>query len=178
MSNDIIGSFNVFLEKQKEVEGEATMTLVQFDTEYEVIHENKLLKDVPNLTKDTFVPGGCTALLDAVGTTINNVGRRLFNTPKQNRPDKVIVVILTDGEENSSRKFRKIQIKEMIEHQQKEYSWNFIFLGANQDSFTEATKIGVVSPHIYDYTCSSEGIRSICATLCRVTTNYRTAVCC
>lgn len=98
--DDAIGGFNAFMESQKAVAGEATSTLVQFNTTLETVHENVPLQDMPLLDSKTYVPGGGTALLDAVGLTVDRVGKRLAVTPEDKRPEKVMVAILTDGEEN------------------------------------------------------------------------------
>lgn len=174
IANDAIGGFNTFLEDQKKVEGEATLTFVQFDTEYEVIHENKPLNDVPILDNKTFQPRGATALLDAVGKTIDNTGKRLSNTPESNRPDKVIIAILTDGEENSSKQYNLSKIKEMIQHQKEKYQWEFIFLGANQDAFAEAAKIGIDVNDTFNFASTGKGIRSAYDNMTRSVTSYRT----
>ncbi|MFW9872522.1 MAG: hypothetical protein ACFFG0_05415, partial [Candidatus Thorarchaeota archaeon] len=131
IAKDAIGGFNTFLEEQKKVKGEATLTFIQFDTDYEIIHENKPLFDVPKLNESTFQPRGATALLDAVGKTIDSVGKRLSNMQENNRPEKVIVAILTDGEENSSKEYTLSKVREMITHQRDKYQWEFIFLAAN-----------------------------------------------
>ena len=160
IAKDAIGGFNTFLEEQKKVPGEATLTLVQFDTEYEVLHENTPLQDVPGLNENTFLPRGMTALLDAVGKTIDNIGKRLANMPEKNRPQKVIVAILTDGQENSSREYKLEKIKEMITHQTEKYQWEFIFLGANQDAFEEAAKIGISLQNAVNYAATPIGVRN------------------
>ncbi len=158
IASDAIGGFNTFLDGQKKVPGEATLTFVQFDTEYEVVHENKPLHEVPALDERTYQPRGGTALLDAVGRTIDDVGRRLSNMAENNRPEKVIVAILTDGEENSSRQYSLSKIEEMITHQKDKYQWDFIFLGANQDAFAEAAKIGIDAKYTANFVGSAKGI--------------------
>lgn len=158
IARDAIGGFNTFLEEQKKVKGEATLTFVQFDTEYEVVHENKPLDDVPALDQKTFQPRGATALLDAIGRTIDDTGRRLSNMPEPNRPDQVIVAILTDGEENSSRQYNLSKVKEMITHQMDKYQWEFFFLGANQDAFAEAGKIGISAQNSFNFDATTEGV--------------------
>lgn len=141
--DDSIGGFNTFLKEQQKEPGEAKMTMVQFNHEYNIIHDFIDIKEVEPLTNKTYVPAGTTALLDAVGRTIDSLGQRLRNMKEKDRPENVIVVILTDGHENSSKEYAKSAIKEMIEHQQNKYNWSFIFLGANQDAFAEAAQIGI-----------------------------------
>ena len=141
---ETISGFNFFLNEQKKSGANASLTLVQFDTqETEIVHEAKPVQSVPELNADTYQPRGGTPLLDALGETISSTGRTLAVVPEANRPDKVVFVIITDGQENSSHKFSKTQIKEMLEHQTNVYKWQFIYLGANQDAFAEAGSMGI-----------------------------------
>jgi uncharacterized protein YegL len=129
-----------FIEEQKSVPGSALFTLVQFDTSYEFVHRGV---DIKTVGRHRLVPRGMTALLDAVGRAINETGQRLRALPEAERPGLVVFVILTDGYENSSHEFSRAKIKEMIEHQQNVYKWQFTFLGANQDAFAEAGHLGI-----------------------------------
>jgi uncharacterized protein YegL len=171
--DDAIGGFNTFLEEQKKIPGEASLTLVQFDTEYEIVHENKHLTDVPPLTIASYIPRGATALLDAIGKTIDSVGLRLSNTPKDKLPAKVIVAILTDGEENSSKQYTNEKIKSMIEHQTEKYSWEFIFLGANQDAFATAGMYGIPVINTVSFVSTGAGVRDAYTQMSNITTSYR-----
>jgi uncharacterized protein YegL len=137
---DAEGGVNAFIADQTRQPGEALLTLVQFDSDFEFLHQGVPVQQVP---KYSLVPRGSTALLDAVGRAINETGERLEKMAEPDRPGLVIFVVMTDGRENSSREFTKLQLKEMIERQQQVYSWNFTFLGANQDSFGEAGRLGV-----------------------------------
>ena len=137
---DAEGGVNAFVREQAKHPGEALLTLVQFDTEYDFIHKGIPVKQVPAYK---LVPRGSTALLDAVGRAINETGERLANMAEPDRPGLVIFVIVTDGEENSSHEFSKARIKQMIDQQQTKYSWQFTFLGANQDAFAEAGGMGI-----------------------------------
>lgn len=141
--DDTIGGYNTFLGEQKKVDKPCKVTYTQFDDQYEVVHNGIDIKDVPPLTAETFVPRGWTALHDAIGRTINEVGARLSVTPEHERPGKVLFVVMTDGHENSSHEFNAAQIKEMITHQQEKYQWEFIFLAANQDAVVGGTELGV-----------------------------------
>lgn len=143
MRDDAIGGFNAFLADQQAFPGEATFTFAQFNDSYELIYPFANLQTVEPLTRETFVPSGSTALLDAIGKCINETGKHLAAMPESARPEKVIFTILTDGQENSSRAFTLAQINSMITHQQEVYKWVFIFLAANQDAFTSATRLGV-----------------------------------
>lgn len=143
LKQDTIGGYNAFIKEQKELEGEACMTTVLFDDRYILLHDHINIKDVPELTAKEYRPAGMTAMMDAIGKTINAVGVRLANTPEEERPGKVIFMIMTDGYENSSREFTRSAIKSMIEHQQKVYSWEFIFVGSGIDAYAEAASIGI-----------------------------------
>ncbi len=139
IQSDAEGGVNAFIQEQSKHEGEALLTLVQFDTEYEFVHRGLPISQVPHYH---LLPRGGTALLDAVGRAISETGQRLAKMNEADRPGLVVVVVMTDGEENSSREFSKEKVKEMTEHQQQVYNWQFIFLGANQDAFAEAGKMG------------------------------------
>ncbi len=138
--DDAEGGVNAFIAEQSQAPGNAFLTLVQFDTEYEFIHKGVPIQQV---SRYTLHPRGSTALLDAVGRAVNETGERLAKLPAADRPGLVIFVVMTDGQENSSREFSKAKIKEMIERQQSVYQWHFTFLGANQDAFAEAGGMGM-----------------------------------
>ena len=158
--DDVIGGFNSMIEKYKEEFEEAYVTTVLFDDRYQILHNHLNLKEINPITRKEYYTWGSTALFDAVGRTINFVGERLFNTPEEERPEKVIFVINTDGEENSSREFTRSKVKAMIKHQQEKYSWGFLFLGANIDAEREAESIGISSNFAATYTASSRGVSS------------------
>lgn len=140
IKSDAEGGINTFIKEQAQEPGEVLLTLVQFDTDYDFVHVGVPIQNAPRYR---LVPRGGTALLDAVGRAINETGERLGKIPETDRPSLVIFVVMTDGEENSSREFTKAQVKSMIEHQQQAYNWQFTFLGANQDAFAEASEIGI-----------------------------------
>jgi hypothetical protein len=135
---------NAFIGEQKNLPNDAIFTLVQFDTVYEFVHQGIPIKTVPHCS---LVPRGNTALNDAVARAIQETGKRLGDMPESDRPGLVIMVILTDGEENSSVEFGgtkgRERVKEMIKHQQEKYGWQFTFLGANQDAFLAADSYGI-----------------------------------
>ncbi|MBX3398319.1 MAG: VWA domain-containing protein [Gemmataceae bacterium] len=137
---DAEGGLNRYIDEQKRQPGEALFSLVQFDTEYEFVHRGVPIRNVPHCS---LVPRGNTALLDALGRAIVETGERLAKLPEADRPGLVVMVVLTDGQENSSKEFSRAKVKEMIEHQQSVYKWQFIYLGANQDSFAEAGGLGM-----------------------------------
>ncbi|MEQ1902558.1 MAG: vWA domain-containing protein [Pirellulaceae bacterium] len=146
---------NHFIEEQAKRPGEALFSLMQFDTEYEMVHRGIPIGKVP---KCAVVPRGMTALLDAVGRAIRETGLRLHNMPEDERPGLVLFVIITDGLENSSHEFNCDQIKQMIEHQKLVYSWQFTFLGANQDAFAEAGKMGIDPDDAACYSASAPDV--------------------
>jgi hypothetical protein len=137
---DAEGGINTFVDSQKSEPGQALLTLVQFDTEYECVHKGLPISSAPPFK---LVPRGSTALLDAVGRAINETGARLSAMEEAQRPGLVVFVIVTDGAENSSKEFTRDKIRQMIEHQQSVYNWQFTFLAANQDAFAEAASMGI-----------------------------------
>lgn len=176
MSNlvsDTIGGFNSMIEQQKSEDGEAYVTTVLFDDYYELLHDHANIQDVKPMTNDEYYARGWTALLDAIGKTINSVGQRLSETPEEERPEKVIFMITTDGMENASREFSKSKIKEMIEHQQDKYSWMFMFIGANMDAISEASALGINASHAHGYTASSAGTTSLYSAVSSAITTSR-----
>lgn len=160
LTNDTIGGYNSYVEGQQQGPGEAYLTTILFDDRYIVLHDHVNIQDVPPLTSYEYSPLGTTALMDAVGKTINSVGQRLADTPEEKRPAHVIFVITTDGYENASKEFTREQIKKMIEHQQEKYSWQFIFIGAGIDAYAEAESIGLGGYHTMSVSKSSTGAQS------------------
>lgn len=161
LAADTIGGFNELIEKQKKIEGDAYVTTVLFDHEYEVLHDHVALGEVAPLTDKEYFARGSTALLDAVGRTINAVGARLAAAPEEERPEHVVFVITTDGMENASREYTAKQVREMVEHQQQKYSWQFVFLGANMDAVCEARNLGISAKYAADFTPSHSGVRKM-----------------
>lgn len=140
--DDAEGGINTLISEQAKLPGQALLTLVQFDTEYEFIHKGLPISQAPRYQ---LVPRGGTALLDAVGRAINETGARLAAIPEADRPSLVIFVVMTDGQENSSHEFNKATIREMIERQQSVYNWKFTFLGADASAFAEAASMGMAA---------------------------------
>lgn len=161
LAADTIGGFNELIEKQKKIEGDAYVTTVLFDHEYEVLHDHVALGEVAPLTDKEYFARGSTALLDAVGRTIDAVGARLAATAEEERPEHVVFVITTDGMENSSREYTAKRVRGMIEHQQQKYSWQFVFLGANMDAVSEARNLGISAKYAADFTPSHGGVRKM-----------------
>lgn len=171
---DSIGGFNTFLEEQKRVKGKAKMSILLFDTEFIKLVDNKNIKEVEPLTDKTYVPRGGTSLYDAIGTTLNEEIDKLSNLPLEKRPTKTLCVILTDGEENSSRKFSGSRIKEMIAEMREDFKWEFIFLAANQDAMLAADTIGVSRGNTLNFTASGNGVKTAYVNISNATKHYRT----
>lgn len=174
IKDDAIGGFNQFLKDQGHVPGEATVTLAQFNDTCEMVYEGRCIKEAPLLNHHTYCPCGSTALRDAIGRNINRTGARLRNMPWHLRPSKVIFVIQTDGEENSSTKYHMADINRMINHQRDVYKWEFVFLGANQDAIAEASKYGIGHAHAITYQSTRHGVNCAFASVSKNIANYRT----
>jgi len=157
---DAIGGFNTFLEEQKKVPGNANMTLVLFNDGYQLVHSAVPLGDAKSLDATAYVPTGTTALLDAIGKTIDDVGTRLVAMAESDRPNKVIVAILTDGLENASRKYTRDRIFDMIKLQTETYKWEFFFLAANQDAIATATSMGMAVGSATEYSATPTGVNT------------------
>ena len=157
LEKDTIGGYNSFLEKQKKEDGDAVVTTVLFDDKYDMVHDHVDIKKVKPLTNKEYFARGMTALLDAIGKTINNVGNRHKYALDSEVPGKTIVVITTDGFENASREFTSDKVKSMIEHQKKKYGWEFLFLGANIDAVKTAKNFGITREFAVTYEADEDG---------------------
>lgn len=158
--SDAIGGFNAFLTDQKKHPGEAKLSLVLFNHEYKLVHDHVDIAKAPALDENSYVPAGMTALLDAVGRTIDAVGQRLSGTPEAERPGKVIVAILTDGLENASKDYSRGKVSEIIQHQRDVYKWEFIFLAANQDAIASAQSISIHAHDAFGFAATGQGVRN------------------
>jgi len=154
---DAIGGFNRFLADHKAVPGDAKFTLVLFDHEYIKPFNRVALGEITELTDATYVPRGSTALLDAVGQTIDDLGNAYSHD--NHKPEKVIFVILTDGEENASHKYSREAVAQRIDHQTKKYGWEFVFLGANFDAFSYGGLLNIPIKNTHQYTADAIGTR-------------------
>jgi hypothetical protein len=166
---DTIGGFNQFVKEQKEAPGEAWLTLAQFDDRYDLVHNRLPISVVPDLE---FRPRGSTALLDGIGKTITTAQETIKN--QRPGPDNVICVVITDGGENASKEYKLEQIKNLIEKAEKEDEWRFVFLGANQDAFSEAGGMGIRRGATLNYSSTGEGTANAYASISKGLTNYRT----
>ena len=172
LEGDTIGGFNAMIEKQRGEPGEAVISTVLFDNETEVIHDRIPLDRVPRLTEKEYYVRGCTALLDAVGGAIHHIGNVHKYAREEDRPEKTLFVITTDGLENASRRYTYDKVKAMIERQRETYGWEFLFLGANIDAAREAARFGIMPDCAADYHADSIGTEavyeSVCEAVCQV----------
>ena len=157
LEKDTIGGFNSMLEQQRKVDGECVITTVLFDNRYELLHDRIDIRAVQPMTEQEYFVGGSTALLDAIGKTIHKIGAVQKNTAEEYRAEKVMFVIITDGEENASRCYSSMQIRQMIQRQKERYGWEFIFLGANIDAVETAGRFGIDADRAVDYVPDGEG---------------------
>lgn len=151
LEKDTIGGYNSFLEKQRSVDGECRITTVLFDNRYELLHDRIDLHAVSPITEKEYYVGGTTALLDAIGTTIHKIATAQEHTAEAFRAEKVMFVIITDGEENASHEYSAEKVKEMINRQKECCGWEFIFLGANIDAVETAGRFGIDKDRAIDY---------------------------
>ena len=154
---DTIGGFNAMLKKQQEAEGEAFVTTVLFDHRYELLHDRINVRGISPLTDKEYEVGGTTALLDAIGFTIQKMVNVQKRTLEDERAEKVLFVITTDGMENASREFNTDKIKKMIRHQKEKFGWEFIFLGANIDAISTAAQFGIEEDFAVEYPADHKG---------------------
>lgn len=157
LEGDTIGGYNSMLEKQKKEAGEAVITTVLFDDKYELLHDRINLRGIAPITDREYFVRGSTALLDAVGKTINKIGNAQKHTAEDERAEHVMFIITTDGMENASHKYSYEKIRQMIERQKSRYGWEFIFLGANIDAIASAERFGIGKDRAANYNADSEG---------------------
>jgi uncharacterized protein YegL len=171
LADETISGYNTFIDEQKKLPGEARLTTVLFNSSYKLIYDRVDIHTAKQLTTKEYHVSGMTALLDAIGRTVDDIGKKLDKTPEEERPSRVIVMILTDGEENSSKKFNASQIKEKIDTQKNVYSWEFIFLAKDLRTVDLATSIGINNS--LQYHASSVGTQNVFRGLSSQTALYR-----
>lgn len=173
---DMIGGFNAFLKEQRKVPTDCKVSFYQFDTYdplVETVYEQRELLIVPDLTEETFVPRGSTPLYDAVATVIRKLEERLSKTTDFDKPEKVLIVIITDGEENSSQEWHAEQVKQMIEDKTEKAGWSFVYLGANQNAWAAGGNIGIKGSSTLGYVASKDGTDNMWKSLSAQTVKYR-----
>ena len=157
LESDTIGGYNSMLRKQKDAEGEVLVSTVLFDDTSEVLYDRVSLEKLPRMTEKEYYVRGSTALLDAVGGAIHHIGNVHKYARDEDRPEKTIFVITTDGMENASRKYSYDRVKMMVERQKEKYGWEFIFLGANIDAIETAGRFGISADRAANYNSDHEG---------------------
>ena len=172
---DTIGGFNSMIDKQKEGEGDVRVTTVTFNHRVDLVHDGVPVGCLPRLGAEDYVTGGTTALYDAVGKTLASVIRRIRDAEPEDRPDRVMVVITTDGMENASRTFTRYDIRDMIGRQRMRHGWEFIFLGANIDSVKTASEIGIRRERTASFFADREGLSAQYDDLKAVVQEYRSS---
>ena len=171
----IIEGFNTLLQDQKAKPEQCDFTLAQFSSAgtFKYMIERTPIQDVPELTNDKYVIGGMTALNDSLGRVIDETGRKLAALPEEERPSGVMIVVLTDGEENDSREYSAKQIADMIKHQTETYNWNFIYIGANQDSKKVAQSRGITDS--FNYSTSKDSIGATFSNISGAVASFRSS---
>ena len=173
LEKDTIGGFNAMIEKQKAEEGEAYISTVLFDNESVVIHDRIPLDRIPKLTEKEYYVRGCTALLDAVGGAIHHIANVHKYAREEDRPEKTLFVITTDGMENASRRYTYDKVKQMISRQKEHQGWEFLFLGANIDAAREAARFGIGADRAANYHADHQGTAVIYDAVCETVCDFR-----
>jgi uncharacterized protein YegL len=168
--SDMEGGLNTFIQEQTAQPGSARLTLAQFDNEYELVED---YRDIQEAGYYQLVPRGVTALLDAIGRTVTNTGARLAAMPEDERPGKVVCVIITDGYENASKEWTKERVAALIKEQEEKYSWEFTYLGANQDAIATGTGMGFKASNSMTYDQDAASVASTFSSLSSNTSSHR-----
>ena len=158
LERDTVGGYNSMIEKQKKEDGEAYISTVLFSDYSKVIHDRVSVDKIEPMTEKEYYVDGCTALLDAVGDAIHHIKTVHKYVREEDRPEKTLFIITTDGQENSSKRDSYDKVKKMVEHQKEKYGWEFIFLGANIDAIAEAGRFGINQEMAVNYNCDEVGI--------------------
>lgn len=184
IKSDAVGGFNSFLNEQKELPDSASLTLVLFNNRYELIHNNTPLNEVEPISEKVYKTSGTTALFYALGRTIDEVGQRLANTDESERPNKILFIILTDGEENASDRYlgannepiyTQERINTLISHQRDVYNWEFVFLAANQDAMSTAEKISISGGNAMNFASSGSSVKAAYSNVNKMSKRFRAA---
>ena len=173
LESDTIGGFNSMLKKQRNEEGTAYVSTVLFNDRSVVLHDRAPIEKLEQMTERDYVPCGSTALLDAIGGAIHHIGNVHKYAREEDRPEKTVFIITTDGLENASREYTAEKVKQMIERQRSKYGWEFIFLGANIDAAETAEGIGIRPDHAVDYVADAAGTQKNYAAVSEAVTQIR-----
>ena len=175
LEEDTIGGFNSMMAKQKKEEGEAYVSTVLFDDQCEVLHDRVPMDRVPAMTDKEYYVRGCTALLDAVGGAIHHIANVHKYAREEDRPEKTLFVITTDGMENASKHYSHEKVQAMIKKEQEEYGWEFIFIGANIDAVQEAKRFGIRKERAVNYVHDEMGTEAVYRSVNKAVCAFRTA---
>ena len=171
IKDDTIGSFNSFLKEQQELPGTAIMSVMLFDDEYEMLHNGDNIQSVEPLTEKTYRPGGTTALYDAVGIAITKAEKRY----KCGKSKRVLVAIITDGQENASKEYNKCQMMELIKKCKDDYEWEFLYLSASPSAFKDGGNIGIPTTRILSFSHTGSGVKGMMTRYGCAASSYRTS---
>ncbi len=175
LESDTIGGYNSMLKKQKETEGEVLVSTVLFDNHSEVLYDRVPLTEMPEMTEKEYYVRGTTALLDALGGAIQHIGNVHKYAREEDRPEKTIFVITTDGLENASREYTYERVREMVDRQKEKYGWEFLFLGANIDAIGTAGRMGISADRAANYRSDRRGTRLNYEVLSEAVVHMRTS---
>ena len=173
LEKDTIGGFNSMLKKQKLEAGQCRVTTVLFDNRYTLLHDRIDIQAVSPITAKEYFVGGSTALLDAIGRTIGKIADVQRNTAEAYRAEKVIFVIITDGEENASREFSAEKVRSLVSREKEQHGWEFLFLGANIDAVVTAGRFGIGADRAAEYVSDAEGTALNYAVMNDVVSEFR-----
>ncbi|MBR4459835.1 MAG: VWA domain-containing protein [Clostridia bacterium] len=157
LEKDTIGGFNSMIDKQRDEAGEALVSTVLFSGDSVVLHDRIPLEKVPEMTARDYRPGGCTALIDAIGGAIHHIGNIHKYARAEDVPEHTVFVIITDGMENASRRYTADRVREMIRRQKEKYGWEFLFLAANIDAVQTAARYGIDEDRAVEFRNDSDG---------------------
>ena len=173
LEDDTIGGFNAFIAKQKKEDGEALISTVLFDDRSAVIYDRVDLRKIEPMTDRQYYVRGCTALLDALGGAIHHIGNVHKYAREEDRPEKTLFIITTDGMENAGRRYDYERVRKMVAHQKEKYNWEFLFLGANMDAIETAGHFGISRDRAVNFVCDSEGTKLNYEVLSATVTGFR-----
>jgi uncharacterized protein YegL len=173
LTHDTIGGLNTFLAEQRKLAGNVLFTLCTFSDHPTLVHDCIPLTDVKDITEETYKPSGWTALLDAVGTTIDSMEKKFAAMQESERPSKVIVMVQTDGQENNSSRYNQAKIKEMLDHQTNKCKWTFVYLGSHADSFADSKSMGFTPDTSIQYKSTGIGTANVYSNVSRSIGTYR-----
>ncbi len=173
LESDTVGGFNAMIQRQKNEPGEALVSTILFSNESSILHDRVDIREIAPMTDRDYFASGCTALLDAIGQAVQHISKIHKYAREEDRPEKTMFVITTDGMENASRHYSYRRIKDMIELQKEKYGWEFLFLGANIDASHEAACLGIDHDKAVNYHADSEGTGVIYESVCEAISQVR-----